>query len=102
VDCNDFQDALAFLNGGGHKGPQIGILRQGKFRINTRLFMVSPTDSVEIAADQTGIVTSNDGTPLPSKLITAPEPVTTPTEEFPKARAYGAYTDGQAFIDSGG
>jgi uncharacterized membrane protein YqiK len=38
VECNQFQDAEMFLTNHGRKGPQVGILRPGTYRINTRLF----------------------------------------------------------------
>jgi uncharacterized membrane protein YqiK len=34
--CDDFQDATAFLDGGGEKGRQLAILTAGKYRINAR------------------------------------------------------------------
>ena len=36
VECNQFQDAEMFLANHGKKGPQVGILRPGTYRINTR------------------------------------------------------------------
>ena len=40
VDCDNFQDARAFLTGGGEKGRQLGLLTAGTYRINTALFDV--------------------------------------------------------------
>ncbi|HEU0091551.1 MAG TPA: flotillin family protein, partial [Vicinamibacteria bacterium] len=40
VRCNAFQDARAFLTGGGEKGRQLAILTAGTYRINTALFEV--------------------------------------------------------------
>jgi uncharacterized membrane protein YqiK len=40
VDCNNFQDARAFLSGGGQRGRQRGILREGVYAINLSLFVV--------------------------------------------------------------
>ncbi len=34
VECNQFQDAEMFLANHGKKGPQVGILRPGTYRIN--------------------------------------------------------------------
>ena len=41
VECNQFQDATMFLHNHGKKGPQVGILRPGTYRINTKLFTVT-------------------------------------------------------------
>lgn len=64
VDCNNFQSAKAFLDNGGEKGKQLGMLTAGKYRINTRLFQVSTTPVTAIPANAVGIVTTLDGSPL--------------------------------------
>ena len=46
VDCNHFQDAQTFLNGGGQRGRQRAILREGVFAINSALFVVITEDRV--------------------------------------------------------
>ena len=45
VECNQFQDAEMFLTNHGKKGPQVGILRPGTYRINTRLFVIKKAGS---------------------------------------------------------
>src|ERR1043166_2443908 len=40
VDCNHFQDAIAFLEADGQRGRQRGILREGVYAINLALFVV--------------------------------------------------------------
>jgi uncharacterized membrane protein YqiK len=40
ADCNGFQDAVGFLQNGGQRGRQRGILREGVYAINTAVFMV--------------------------------------------------------------
>ena len=40
VNCNSFQDAVAFLGAGGQRGRQWAILREGVYAINTALFVV--------------------------------------------------------------
>ena len=40
VNSNGFQDAVAFLENGGQRGRQRGILREGVYAINTAVFMV--------------------------------------------------------------
>lgn len=85
VDCNAFQDARAFLEKGGEKGRQLGILTAGTYRINTALFTVitrhtaerhgmNPYDLLvyEVAADRVGIVKTLDGTPIEQGEIAGP------------------------------
>ena len=45
VDCNNFQDAQAFI-GTGQRGRQRAILREGVYAINLALFVVITEDSV--------------------------------------------------------
>jgi hypothetical protein len=58
VDCNNFQSAKGFLDNGGEKGKQLGMLTAGKYRINTRLFQVSTTPVTVIPANAVGVVTT--------------------------------------------
>ncbi|HEV2166412.1 MAG TPA: hypothetical protein VGS23_05490, partial [Thermoplasmata archaeon] len=102
VDCNQFQDAEKFLDSGGVKGPQVGILRPGKYRINTLAFVLAVKNATWIEAEKVGTVTAQDGYPLPSKLIVAPPPPAAPTDQHPRARSHNYFQDGQAFLDSGG
>ena len=46
VDCNHFQDAIAFLEAGGQRGRQRGILREGVYAINLALFVVITEERV--------------------------------------------------------
>src|SRR6476646_7968658 len=46
VDSNHFQDAIAFLEAGGQRGRQRGILREGVYAINLALFVVITEDRV--------------------------------------------------------
>jgi uncharacterized membrane protein YqiK len=77
VDCDNYQDARAFLSKGGEKGRQLGILTAGTYRINTALFTVItkrsaeahgmfPTDLLiyQVFNDKVGIVTTLDGIPI--------------------------------------
>src|SRR5271155_753562 len=41
VECKAFQDARAFLVGGGQRGPQITVIPPGTYRINTAVFSVT-------------------------------------------------------------
>ncbi len=64
VDCNNFQDANEFLDGGGIIGIQRQFLRNGIYRINTALFYVELCDAVHIPEGKIGIVTVFDGKPI--------------------------------------
>lgn len=64
VDCDNFQSAKAFLDNGGEKGKQLGMLTAGKYRINTSLFHISTTAVTSIPANAVGVVTALDGAPL--------------------------------------
>ena len=46
VDCTNFQDARRFLAGGGQRGRQRAILREGVYAINLALFVVVAEDRV--------------------------------------------------------
>src|SRR3954468_7667001 len=46
VDSNHFQDAVRFLEGGGQRGRQRGILREGVYAINLALFVVITDERV--------------------------------------------------------
>src|SRR3954469_5753927 len=53
VDCNNFQDAGAFLNGEkpGQRGRQRAVLREGVYAINLSLFTVITESKVHVLAD---------------------------------------------------
>ncbi|MCI4320495.1 MAG: hypothetical protein L3K23_10290 [Thermoplasmata archaeon] len=79
VECNQFQDARMFLDGDGsptarrgHKGPQGAILRPGKYRVNTRLFLIGLRPATLISIGSFGVVIAQDGKPMPSNLQVAP------------------------------
>ncbi len=74
VECDNFQDARKFLQNGGEKGRQLGILTAGTYRINSALFTVitaqnaahhdmnpASLDVYTIHPDLVGIVTTLDG-----------------------------------------
>jgi uncharacterized membrane protein YqiK len=92
IECNSYQDAKAFLDNGGKKGPQVAILRPGVYRINTKLFAISIHDVVTIDEKEIGIVTAKDGTPLPAGYVISPAP----------KGDHKYYQDGQAFINEEG
>lgn len=91
VDCDLFQDGDAFLKNGGEKGPQIMTLPPGNFRINTRLFKVTPVKVTSIEKGQIGIVTSQDGKPIENGRLLA------------KAiSGHNNFENGEAFLKNGG
>ncbi|HYK93119.1 MAG TPA: SPFH domain-containing protein [Thermoplasmata archaeon] len=102
VESNQFQDAERFLDGGGFKGPQVGILRPGKYRINTVAFSLKMWTAAQVNSGQVGVGTAQDGRPLPTKLLVAPQPITAATPQLPHARPHNYFQDGPAFLDSGG
>ena len=85
VECNNFQDAEAFLKNGGQKGKQLAILSDGDYKINTDFFTVITTANAKkynenpqklkiykISPGQIGIVTTNVGKTLPKDEIAGP------------------------------
>ena len=64
VECDSYQDAVAFLNNGGRKGRQTAIITPGSYRINTLLFEIELTDMVVIPDNAVGVVTTLEGKPL--------------------------------------
>ncbi len=93
VECNNFQDAKAFINNGGMKGPQIAILRPGTYRINTRVFNVDRSPVTRVAPETMGVVIAKDGKPLPAVYMIAPKP---------ESDEHNYFQNGQAFIDAHG
>ncbi|MGD0278494.1 MAG: SPFH domain-containing protein [Smithella sp.] len=98
VECNQFQDAEMFLANHGKKGPQVGILRPGTYRINTRLFNITKAPAIKIAENTIGVAVAKDGIPLPSGYIIAPK-----AQNADGAEAdHKSFQNGQLFIDSKG
>lgn len=64
AECDNFQDAEAFLNNGGQRGRQTNYITAGSYRINTMLFNITLTDMVRIQESMVGIVTTLDGLPI--------------------------------------
>jgi uncharacterized membrane protein YqiK len=104
TDCDNFQDAHAFLTNGGERGRQIAVLTAGTYRINPALFDVmtlasarahgiNPTDLrvYQVPPDHVGIVTMLDGRPIASGNLAGPT-----------VAGHKSFQRGQAFIDAGG
>jgi uncharacterized membrane protein YqiK len=45
-ECDNFQDARSFLQSGGQRGPQRGIIREGTYAFNLALFIIITADKV--------------------------------------------------------
>ena len=71
VDCDSFQDARAFLQNNGQRGPQMQIIPPGTYRINPLLFSVTLTDATIIPPGKIGVVEARDGKPLPTGHVIA-------------------------------
>lgn len=104
IDCDNFQDARAFLTKGGEKGRQIGMLTAGTYRINTALFSIITQRNAanmgmrpeelfiyRVAPDAVGIVTTLDGVPITPGEIAGPV--------IPN---HNNFQDAQAFLSAGG
>jgi len=91
VICDSFQDAQAFMSKGGQRGPQMGIIPQGKYRINPALFKVRQVDVLDVPDNKVGIVTTREGAPLVTGEIAGAE-----------VPGHNLFQDPQAFVEQGG
>ena len=98
VECNQFQDAEMFLANHGKKGPQVGILRPGTYRINSKLFNITKAPALKIRENTIGVAVAKDGIPLPMGYVIAPKSLNHDGTEAD----HKAYQNGQLFIDSKG
>ncbi len=86
-----FQDGEAFIANGGERGPQIEVIFPGRYRINTDLFDVEVQPATVVQANQVGLVTAKDGSPLPpGELVAA------------TVGGHNDFQDASAFLASGG
>jgi regulator of protease activity HflC (stomatin/prohibitin superfamily) len=92
VECDSFQNATKFLDNGGYKGLQIGILRPGTYRINTKVFKISNAPATVIPREKIGLAVSLDGKSLQSSRVIAPAP----------DGNHDHFQNGQEFINKGG
>jgi uncharacterized membrane protein YqiK len=90
VDCDSFQDARRFLTNHGERGPQMGLIPPGTYRINTLLFSVTLNDAVVIPPGKIGVVEARDGKALGVGRVIA------------RQVACDSFQDAQAFIAGGG
>jgi len=91
VESDSFQNVRLFLQNGGERGPQIAIIPPGTYRINTAFFAVTLAEVVQLEDNTIGVVTTQDGKPLPTGEIAG--------KEIP---AHNMFQDGEAFIQNGG
>lgn len=64
VDCDNFQDAEAFLDNGGQRGRQTAFITAGSYRINKYLFEITMVEQTVVGEGMVGVVTALDGEPL--------------------------------------
>lgn len=91
LECDQFQDARAFLENGGQRGPQGAIMTPGTYRINTALFQVMYANALEVTDDEIAIVTTKDGVPLSKGDIAGRQ-----------VEGHNMFQDPDAFIATGG
>jgi len=91
VECENFQDAMAFLNNGGQKGRQAAFIPNGVYKINTHLFEVSAVKQATIQENMVGIVTTLDGEPLENGQIAGKN-----------VEAHNNFQNFDQFLESGG
>jgi uncharacterized membrane protein YqiK len=95
VECNNYQDAVEFMNNGGQKGRQSAFILNGTYKINTLLFEVSVVPQAQIQDNMVGIVTTLDGDPLPSQDGTI-------AGKLIDNSLHRNYQDFDAFLEAGG
>lgn len=88
---NSFQSGEAFIKNGGQKGPQTEILPPGVYRIHPNLFKITNAAAVVIAKGEVGMVTAQDGAPIPMGRLLA--------QSVPE---HSNYENGEAFLKNGG
>ena len=91
VECDSFQNARAFLEKGGERGPQLTVIPPGTYRINTSLFSIMQEKVTEIEDNMVGIVTTREGQALQTGEIAGAE-----------IAGHNTFQNGQAFLDHGG
>jgi uncharacterized membrane protein YqiK len=90
VPCDSFQDARAFLQNEGQRGPQMGVIPPGTYRINTLLFTVTMNDAIVVPPGQIGVIEARDGKPLSGGRVIA------------RHVESDSFQDASAFIAGGG
>lgn len=88
---NSFQSGQDFIKNGGQKGPQTEILPPGVYRIHPNLFKVTKAAAVVISKGEVGVVTAQDGAPIPMGRLLA--------QSVPE---HSNFENGEAFLKNGG
>ena len=91
VECDKFQDAIAFLENNGQKGPQAAFLTPGSYRNNNFLFEVEMVPITQVQENKVGIITTLDGEPLDKGEIAGSS-----------VEGHKNFQDPIAFINAGG
>jgi uncharacterized membrane protein YqiK len=91
VECDTFQDAGAFMDHGGERGPQMSVIPPGTYRINPLMFDVHLCEVIDVPDNKVGIVTTREGMALPTGEIAGPEIV-----------GHNSFQNPREFIDKGG
>jgi uncharacterized membrane protein YqiK len=91
VACDAFQDARAFLENGGERGPQMALIGPGTYRINPLLFRVELANAIDIPDNKVGVVTTREGCALAKGEIAGLT-----------VEGHNLFQDPQAFIDNHG
>lgn len=86
-----FQDAAAFLENGGERGPQIQILPPGNYRINLALFSIRSVPVTVIDKGMVGMVTAMDGEPIASGRLLSR-----------RVEGHSNFEDGETFLNNAG
>lgn len=63
---SNFQDAQAFLDNGGQRGPQLDLLKPGTYYVNPSMFKVDFTAIAEVKRGQVAVIISNVGKEHPA------------------------------------
>ncbi len=90
VECNNFQDAQAFISGGGESGKQLAFLTPGTYQINTDLFEIKIDSVTKIPQGEIGLVVATDGSTRPED------------RNLGKVVECQNFEDAEAFIKNGG
>ncbi len=91
VACDSYQDAEAFLRGGGRKGRQAPVITAGTYRFNTFLFEIQLHELTRIQENMVGIVTTQDGEAIAGGQIAG-----LPVE------GHNNFQDAETFLNAGG
>ena len=65
-DHTDYQDGSAFLEAGGHRGPQFDVLKPGTYYINPLMFNVTLDDVGVVQRGEVAVLVSNVGKEPPA------------------------------------